>query len=76
VQGGFPHGTDYELTVNAWPYLKSLPAPADTDKDGIPDEWEKKHGLNPGDINDASQYKLDKFYTNIEVYLNDISSTY
>jgi pectate lyase len=75
VQGGFPHGTDYELTVNAWPYLKSLPAPADTDKDGIPDEWEKKHGLNPNDVNDASQYKLDKFYTNIEVYLNELSSS-
>ena len=28
VQGGYPHGTEYEKTVNAWPNLKSMPAPA------------------------------------------------
>jgi len=72
VQGGFPHGTEYSLTVNAWPTLKSLPAPADTDKDGMPDEWEKKHGLNSNDASDASGNKLDKHYTNIEVYLNNL----
>ncbi|MEO8405633.1 MAG: pectate lyase [Chitinophagaceae bacterium] len=73
VQGNFPHGTAYELTVNAWPGLKSLPAPADTDKDGMPDEWEKKKGLNPSDGNDAAGYKLDKHFTNIEVYINSLT---
>jgi pectate lyase len=72
VQGGFPHGTEYELTINAWPALKSLPAPADTDKDGMPDEWEKKNNLNPADPSDAPAYKLSKNYTNIEVYLNNL----
>ncbi len=72
VQGGFPHGTEYELTINAWPYLRSLPVPADTDKDGMPDEWEKKNGLKPNDATDASAYTLDKNYTNIEVYLNSL----
>jgi pectate lyase len=72
VQGGFPHGTEYNLTVNAWPALKSLPALLDTDKDGIPDDWEKKNGLNPNDAKDAMQYKLDKNYTNIEVYINSV----
>ncbi|MBK6992207.1 MAG: pectate lyase [Chitinophagaceae bacterium] len=72
VQGGFPHGTAYELTMNAWPVLKSLPAHADTDKDGMPDDWEKKNGLNPIDPSDASQNKLDKHYTNVEVYINSI----
>ncbi len=72
VQGGYPHGTAYELTVNAWPALRSVPAPADSDKDGIPDEWEKKNGLNPADPTDASGYKLSKGYTNIEVYLNSL----
>ena len=57
VQGGFPHGTEYELTINAWPALKSLPAPADIDKDGMPDDWEKKNGLNPTDASDAAGYK-------------------
>jgi hypothetical protein len=72
VQGGFAHGTAYELTVNAWPTLKSLPAPLDTDKDGMPDEWEKKKGLNINDAGDAAAYTLSKQYTNIEVYLNSL----
>ena len=72
MQGGFPHGTAYELTVNAWPTLKSLPAPVDLDKDGMPDDWEKEHGLNPNDAADASSNKLSKSYTNIEVYLNSL----
>lgn len=72
VQGGYPHGTAYELTINAWPGLRSLPAPPDTDKDGMPDDWEKKHGLNPNDAADASANKISKSYTNIEVYLNGI----
>ena len=72
VQGGYPHGTEYEKTVNAWPTLKSLPAAADKDQDGMPDAWETKHALNPADASDASAYKLDKEYTNIEVYLNEL----
>jgi pectate lyase len=72
VQGGYLHGTAFELTVNAWPALKSLPAPADNDHDGMPDDWEVKKGLNPADAHDASQYKLDKYFTNIEVYLNSL----
>ena len=76
VQGGYPHGTEYEKTINAWPVLKSASAPADSDKDGMPDEWEKKKGLNPNDAGDASQYKLDKNYTNVEVYINGILNNY
>ncbi len=72
VQGGFVHGTAYELTLNAWPTLNALPAPIDTDKDGMPDDWEKKNGLNINDAGDAAGYTLNKQYTNIEVYLNSL----
>ncbi|CAN5720511.1 pectate lyase [soil metagenome] len=72
VQGGHPHGTAYELTINAWPTLQSLPAPTDTDKDGMPDDWEKQHHLNPADSGDASLNSIDKQYTNIEVYVNSL----
>ena len=72
VQGGFPHGTAYELTVNAWPALRSAPAPADTDKDGMPDAWEKEKGLNPADPADATKTGLLSYYTNIEVYINSL----
>jgi hypothetical protein len=50
------------------------PAGYDTDKDGIPDEWEKANGLNQNDASDALTYSLDKkgYYTNIEVYANSL----
>lgn len=72
VQGGYPHGTEYEKTINAWPFLQSLPAAADTDKDGMPDEWERKNGLNSNDAGDAGGHKLDAHYTNIEMYINGL----
>lgn len=72
VQGGYPHGTAYELTVKAWPALRSLPAKIDTDKDGMPDDWEKSHGLDPGNTEDASTYSVSRRFTNIEMYINSI----
>ena len=72
MQGDFPHGTTYEISRVAWPELKTLPPLADTDNDGMPDEWEFKNQLDPFDHNDASAYKLSKQYTNVEVYLDEI----
>ena len=72
VQGGFAHGTSYELSKTAWPQLRSETSPADTDKDGMPDAWENSQKLNPGDPADASLKTLHKHYTNIEVYLNEL----
>ena len=41
----------------------------DADGDGLPDEWEKKYGLNPNDASDANG-DLDKDdFTNLEEYL-------
>lgn len=50
------------------------PADFDTDKDGIPNEWEKANGLNPNNASDAITYSLDEkgYYTNIEVYANSL----
>ncbi len=58
-------------------------APADGDKDGIPDAWEKAHGLNPGDPKDnnkivpagASRGDRHKGYTYIEYYINELADT-
>ncbi|NIG57531.1 pectate lyase [Chitinophaga sp. Cy-1792] len=62
---------DSQTDVGGWPELKSLPAPKDADSDGIPDEWEKAHGLNPN-VADNNGHQLDKDYTNLEVYLNSL----
>lgn len=72
VQGGYPHGTSYEKTILAWPYLQSKQSPKDSDNDGMPDEWEKRNGLNSSDPTDASNYSLHKYFTNIEVYINGL----
>jgi hypothetical protein len=56
--------------VGGYPEYKGTPY-KDSDKDGMPDEWEKKNGLNPNDPSDASKY-TDNSYTNIENYLNSL----
>jgi hypothetical protein len=56
--------------VGGWPEYKSARPPADKDRDGTPDSWEKKHGLNPGDAADGNQDKDQDGYTNLEEYLN------
>jgi hypothetical protein len=59
--------------VGGWPELKSAPAPLDSDGDGIPDEWEKVHGLNPNDPHDAANPARDgSGYSNLEIYLNSL----
>lgn len=63
---------DTQTDVGGWPDYKAESKPKDTDNDGIPDEWETAHGLNPSLYTDATQYTLSKEYTNIEVYLNSI----
>lgn len=45
---------------------------ADTDGDGMPDEWENANGLNPSNNTDASLKTLDANYTNIEMYINSL----
>jgi len=58
--------------VGGYPNYKGTPY-KDSDHDGIPDDWEKKNGLNPNSAVDASQYAKNKSgYTNIEEYLNSI----
>lgn len=56
---------------NIWPELKSLPAPTDTDRDGMPDEWETANGLNPNDATDGAKVTADG-YTNLEHYMNSL----
>ncbi len=53
-----------------WPPLASLPAPVDSDHDGMPDYWEIANGLNPSNAADRNDYTLHSDYTNLEVYLN------
>ena len=54
---------------------EARPDSYDSDKDGMPDEWEMLNGLDPNDASDAITYTLDTergWYTNLEVYLNSV----
>jgi len=59
---------------NAWPVLKSTPAPLDTDADGMPDSWETAHGLNPTNAADGNLLDKDGF-TMLELYMNSLVNT-
>jgi pectate lyase len=58
--------------VGGWPELKSVEAPADSDRDGIPDDWERKHGLDPDDVGDGAA--MTDAGTNLEKYLNELAA--
>jgi hypothetical protein len=58
--------------VGGYPVYKGTPY-KDSDNDGLPDDWEKKNGLDPKNAGDAAQYAKNKNgYTNIEEYLNSL----
>ena len=60
--------------VGGLPEYKGKPY-QDSDKDGMPDKWEVKYGLNPNDASDASSDLSGDGYTNIEKYINGIDPT-
>ena len=62
---------DSQKEVGGWPKLESGTAPADSDRDGMPDAWEKEHGLNANDPADGNASQKDG-YTNLEHYLNSL----
>jgi pectate lyase len=56
--------------VGGWPELASGTAPVDGDRDGMPDAWEKTHGLDPAQAGDSCLDPDEDGYTNVEEYLN------
>ncbi|OCK53456.1 pectate lyase [Chryseobacterium sp. CBo1] len=62
---------DSQKDVGGFPDLKPGKALPDSDNDGMPDEWETKHHLDPKKAN-ANGRDLDKNYDNIEVYTHSI----
>lgn len=71
-KGGRKGIIDDPNEVGGWPVLKQGNVSLDTDKDGMPDDWEKAKGLNPGNSSDGSVFSQDKKFTNLEVYLNSL----
>ncbi len=62
-----------EETVGGFGTLRTGTPPLDTDRDGMPDTWEKKHGLNEKDPSDSTGDFDRTGYTNIEKYINGLA---
>ena len=64
------HQIDSQREMGGWPVLPPGRAPTDSDRDGMPDAWEKAHGLDPA--HDDSAKVLAGGYTSVETYLNGL----
>ncbi|MHC4300452.1 MAG: Ig-like domain-containing protein, partial [Planctomycetota bacterium] len=62
--------------VGGWPELKCADPPEDTDADGMPDEWEKRHGLDAADPADRNADADGDGYTNLEEYLSGVGKSW
>jgi fructan beta-fructosidase len=72
-KGGGKGIIDSQTAVGGWPELQSEPAPPDTDHDGMPNDWETAHGLDPTDEADGPMDRDNDGYTNLEEYLNSLA---
>lgn len=70
-----PETGENDPSKASYPLLHTAfyPAVYDSDRDGMPDEWEIANGLNPKNASDHKAYTIDRekiYYTNVEVYAN------
>lgn len=67
---------DSQEEVGGWPAYGYSSVPSDSDRDGMPNDWEDQHGLNKFSASDANKKTLDPngLYTNIEIYMNSLIS--
>jgi len=62
---------DSQSDVGGWPALYAAPVPTDSDRDGMPDYWERQFGLQTSDATDGPTDADGDGYTNVEEYLNN-----
>lgn len=63
---------DNPKQVGGWIDAQGGVPPADRDRDGMPDDWETRHGLDPADPRDGREDRNGDGYTNLEEFLNGI----
>ena len=68
----FDRGGHDPNNLGKFPELKTYNIPKDSDNDGMPDDWEVAHDLNPNDGTDHNKDRDGDGYTNIEEWINSI----
>ena len=63
---------DSQADVGGWPELAAGTPVIDSDKDGIPDVWEKSNELDSNLATDAAKIKPGTPYSYLEIYLNSL----
>jgi hypothetical protein len=71
-QGGGKGIIDSQKEVGGWPPLRSQPSPRDDDGDGMPNDWEVQHDLDPAASSDGRLDRNGDGYTNVEEYVNSL----
>ena len=72
LNNGLGHIIDSQDDLGGFPVIvEARHDTADTDRDGIPDEWETAQGLDPETANDANHFVGDET-TYLERYLNQL----
>lgn len=68
---GLPGLPDSQADVGGWEEYPEVHRPPgwDTDQDGMPDDWERRAGLDPNNPQDAQWDRDGDGYTNLEEYL-------
>ncbi|RMG53064.1 MAG: pectate lyase [Acidobacteria bacterium] len=71
VRNGTGGLIDSPVDVGGYPTMNPGTAPSDSDHDGMPDAWERAHGLDPYNPQDGNGDLDGDGYTNVEEYLNE-----
>ena len=64
-----------ENSVGGFPVIAGGTPYTDTDHDGMPDDWEIAHGLNPNNAADRNDTTVMRPYTNLEAYLSGLNGS-
>jgi hypothetical protein len=64
---------DSQSEVGGWPELAAGTPWRDSDGDGMPDDWERRNGLNPNAASDGNADRDRDGYTNLEEWLAELA---
>ena len=64
---------DTQADVGGWPALRTGEPWRDSDGDGLPDDWERRHGLDPNNGADGNSDRDGDGYTALEDWLDSLA---